>query len=109
MSGRPESMCQLFGPSASAVRDVADQAGPANLWRSQSIYHNTSKTVTAAILFPARPLSGRLRITLMNATQRIAMRLTTELYRPKCQGPCSPPPFASLARSARKTGIVYEK
>src|SRR5215813_4989917 len=80
---------------------LAENAGPLNLWRSLSPYHTVRRRVTATIVFPARPCSGKLRITLMNATQMIAMMFITVLDRPRCQGPCGLLPVAILLRSLK--------
>src|SRR5262245_37791347 len=76
-------------------------AGPLNRRRSRNPYHSASRTVTAPIDFPARILSGRLRIMLRKMTQRTATQLIAALYRPKCHGPRSISPAPPLARNER--------
>src|SRR5262249_62401970 len=84
-----------------AVVCAAAHDGPLKRRRSRNPSHSASKTVTAAIDFPARILSGRLRITLRKTTQRMATELIAPLYLPKCQGPRSVSPALPLARHER--------
>src|SRR5262245_32426929 len=88
---------------------VAAHDGPLNRRLSHNPYPSASRTITAAIDFPARILSGRLRITLRKMTQRMAAKLIAALYRPKCHGPRSISRAAPLARHERYTGITYER